>query len=113
MSNDIVGSFEERGATAMNHTPGPWEWAEANMDAAKRINGPSGIEVMHVVFTGNADMKISDADAALIAAAPDLLEALKLLLSQADTSDPYEHVTVGKHITRAERAIAKAEGRMA
>ncbi len=53
------------------HTPGPWIWSDNNRWGFEELK-PS-------VINGTVDGRISvdDADALLIAAAPDLLEALK------------------------------------
>jgi hypothetical protein len=58
------------------HTPGPWSWAKGREYADGRdfptvYMGPEASEI------GGATMDEADANAALIAAAPDLLAALK------------------------------------
>ena len=99
----------------MKHTPGPWKW--------KQNRGNNYYE--HSVFTDHQTVAELDgempvnikANAALIAAAPDLLEALKLIVKafadgdikftekrRAD-SDPYHPANVAMCA-----AIAKAEG---
>lgn len=81
------------------HTPGPW-----TMSGANTVHGPDCI----VAFVGTADEEVrrfsgerQNADARLIAAAPDLLAALELLL-------PYlEDCRMDKE---ARAAIRKAKG---
>jgi hypothetical protein len=84
----------------MTHTPGPWRLIKA--DATKRRPWPlfsvDAEEMLHLL----TDEPLDEADARLIAAAPDLLEALK------EIADGPRSVRDLKAI--AEAAIAKAEG---
>ena len=79
----------------VKHTPGPWE------ACGKAVHAETGREI---VFGGHNTRSGSDeeqrANARLIAAAPELLEALKVAVSQASWTG----------ITQAHAAIAKAEG---
>lgn len=84
------------------HTPGPWSYfhdtcavCEANGDAEYIIDGPPG---------GNHGQFSEEADARLIAAAPDLLEALIETLVIAERNE------MGPWRKRAQAAIAKATG---
>jgi hypothetical protein len=65
-------------------TPGPWEW-EVRKNCYRRLTGShyaSVIELDQSEYPGpDATMDVTDADARLIAAAPELLEALSLLVS--------------------------------
>ena len=99
------------------HTPGPWrEWDDG-------IRGSNGESVCRVyAVTGDTGKRhgrgVSDYNARLIAAAPELLEALRCLTGYAEsewrkttggrmnggTSVPIEHVKM------ARAAIAKATG---
>ena len=96
------------------HTPGPWE-----------TEGPHGREVWGRDFTG-AFKAITDrvrggspeeaqANARLISAAPDLLEALREIAKGEGrySRDPLEHAsnTIEDMQAIAAKAIAKAEGR--
>ena len=93
-------------------TSGPWRWNPWKQNVrCHNVLGTDNHPVLRVTEKGEVYIP-NKYDALLIAAAPNLLEALKLLLSQTDTGDPCEHVTVGKHIIKAERAIAKAEGKL-
>jgi len=103
------------------HTPGPWEYVPSTENHGAYICGPWGSTVCDcytmtvpgpfngwkakpVPFHGEA----MDANARLIAAAPDLLAALKDLLA-------YVEGVYGDHESSegetARAAIAKAEGR--
>lgn len=75
------------------HTPGPWtvtraDWDEETGDAAYTLDGVKELCI---------------ADARLIAAAPDLLEALQAVVDAAGPE-------AGPEIGKAEVAIAKATG---
>ena len=107
------------------HTPGPWEidWYECKMNnrdvehAKKNGNltakvgdvmwraphsiGPCGSEHSH---WGGDLLTVEEADARLIAAAPELLAAIKSLLSCIDPQDFPDEVAF------ADTAIAKATG---
>lgn len=83
----------------MSHTPGPWKWFPLPHNApGRRLRGPSD----YVTEIGGDG--ISDADAKLIAAAPDLVEALQNILKQ------YPEIVFrnGKPIQQAFAALAKA-----
>lgn len=102
--------------TTNNHTPGPWHITETHHHQTF-IYGPSDEPVLADV---NRRVPTSAADAALIAAAPELLEALKeirLLTSRtihpSDTRQGWEPVAVERLATierKARAAIAKALG---
>lgn len=82
----------------MTYTPGPWDYLNDHIFARDR----------HVARClqgkgGSAD------DARLIAAAPELLEALRWLLNEVERERDYEHWQAV--IDPAREAIAKAEGR--
>ena len=61
------------------HTPGPWEIERGYSTIIKSI-GPCVPDE----YAGSAWLEVSEADARLIAAAPDLLEALKAMLSEVE-----------------------------
>jgi len=99
------------------HTPGPWHIftkavAEGRQHNFARISygtnecgdGPEGF------VAGVADM--TGADLALIAAAPDLLEALKRIMPYANTGAAVRDVYTPEQpeFVAARAAIAKAEG---
>jgi type VI protein secretion system component VasF len=83
------------------HTPGPWSYRQSR----------EGSQTVYIVGYGPvaaiARVPISEADAAIIAAAPDLLSTLREL---ADP-DTYESPSkLREAAIRARAAIAKAEG---
>ena len=87
------------------HTPGPWEW-EGESSEYWALNGNNGQhEVIGTLLDGG--MEVSEEDARLITAAPDLLEALKYWLPD-ETKIPEGH---GPAWYAAIAAIAKAEGK--
>jgi hypothetical protein len=100
---EFIGVNEMTTPSESKHTPGPWSATEAmysdHIGNYRMIVG-SGEIVAHVWPTGNANEKC---DTPLIAAAPDLLAALKGVLRVADRA------TLEFDAARA--AIAKAEGR--
>jgi hypothetical protein len=93
--------------TQATHTPGPWK------EKRKLAIYSADDEPICAVFPAETEGQ-SAADARLIAAAPDLLEALRgLLRGEAKRS---RRLTVRKHfslgsMSQAKSAIAKAEGR--
>jgi len=92
-------------ATTVKHTPGPWKASPLGRIYAPGY-GWEGAEIAHVQFkaldTQTFDTLQSEANARLIAAAPEMLEALKVALS----ADP----NLANH-GYYKRVIAKAEGR--
>ena len=63
-----------------DHTPGPWTIQHGHSSRVYLINSPRGHAVGEIVYTDTRN----PADAQLIAAAPDLLEALLELIAEAD-----------------------------
>ena len=96
------------------HTPGPW-----HTDGLTTVQGPRPEYEICVCLTDADDVitaEMAIANAALIAAAPDLLEALKELLGGVpsdwrEVSGQYRGLPVPSCVTDAYAAIAKAEGR--
>ncbi len=88
------------------HTPGPWlqvgAWVEVERDDIPDICtcNPRDIGQDHLKW----NWKTVHANARLIAAAPDLLEALKDVLPELESIGPLEK------FERARAAIAKATG---
>jgi hypothetical protein len=80
----------------MSYTSGPWVVTRGAAGDPFSIEGPT-VTVAHAKLANGA----AEANAHLIAAAPELLEAL-IALTEHDTLDAYE---------KAIAAIAKAEGR--
>jgi len=98
------------------HTPGPWEVVDSFYPSMKEVAGPS-FNVKAVMWSTDLterDYQERLADLRLIAAAPDLLEALEwcadtLAVFVVDGSAAPDSV-VGKNLTAARAAIAKATG---
>lgn len=107
------------------HTPGPWHVdpeyrtdRAGNMDGADQVCQPNGHTVAFLA-TG-MDEEAHHANAHLIAAAPEMKEALKSLANEAagfmSMADPEAHGQTNlrclqRRIDAAHDAIAKAEGR--
>ena len=97
-----------------SHTPGPWEIIKKQGSISFKImEGTNSIakrreEFSNVVYETLAE-NISEENAPLIAASPDLLHALDLLLNKLNA-----HGIKNKHlvdaIEKAEIAISKAKG---
>ena len=89
------------------HTPGPWLYAQEGVDAFGIVQ-PDGHSIVHLVALQNSTSASHlPANARLIAAAPDLLDALK------DMLDNHEDACTGYGEGAAEKArdaIAKATG---
>lgn len=87
---------------AASHTPGPWHVGVKTYHAGRDVYGPKG-ESVAITDDVMTDIDEAKANARLIAAAPDLLEAAKLgLMALDDTAPDYAAIKA---------AIAKAEGR--
>lgn len=101
---EIVTTEPER-----THTPGPWTWKNRRMTVEGYIDrvlqgGPEGDGVVY----HSAVWTMKDADAKLIAAAPDLLDLVKRLRGW----DHLDGAADGPYWRRElDAAIAKAEGR--
>ena len=105
------------------HTPGPWEWVgrdlESNFPGHYEAVIESTVSCGSFCYGGSVDMKISDADRRLIAAAPDLLEALRDALKaeeEAIESVSAWAAALGVHpdlharIEKMRSAVAKSTG---
>ena len=89
------------------HTPGPWIIGTPPPNGEQTIGTGSAGGVMVAVATTGVDMEaITLANAHLIAAAPDMLEALKAALSLIEIVIPFD----GEVNRMVRNAIAKAEG---
>lgn len=95
------------------HTPGPWP-IERTGDGKRIIVGPGLIEGPHgydiaEVYSDDCDPEEATANARLIAAAPELLEALEKLAAFADEVTGKVEPPLPA-LARAWEAIAKARG---
>ena len=98
---------------AMKHTPGPWNYDRSGYSLY--VN--SGRELVTALSMDGKRLETSEANARLIAAAPDLLSALDDLARYADTCELFLREThpgkadmLRKRVTAAIDAIAKATG---
>lgn len=82
------------------HTPGPWEWLPATEDTDDAV-----VAITSFVMQGAIT---SAANARLIAAAPDLLEACAAIVAWCDKNPPSGDALYC--IQQARAAIAKATG---
>ncbi len=98
------------------HTPGPW--LVASRSYTHGHTGASGIHFWVVDSQGNAlpcDTRSSKnaepyANAKIIAAAPDMLDALKIARDAMARMDCGSGTRMGDALEQVEKAIAKAEG---
>lgn len=94
---------------SIKHTPGPWTTKELQVYA----EDGNGSTLAHVYDPSrDHDHSEAEANALLIAAAPDLLEALRFLLSKVDDLSGYWKEDTDHAVRDAQEAIAKAEGRL-
>jgi hypothetical protein len=112
-----LARFDLAGSLTMKHTPGPWE--TSTLDGGEwQVCGPGGGDTIAALYNGN-----EEANANLIAAAPDLLaerdrlkainaELLEALQTIENYIDAPHFSTERKYRIRdlAHAAIAKAEG---
>ena len=107
------------------HTPGPWEWSDKYRTADSERNtwsllGDGGYGILSCDGDENSPQslgKSGEANARLIAAAPDLLEAAKLVIAWYEAEDDhskadfYQRMDMCRTSEAALRAaIAKATG---
>lgn len=84
----------------MKHTKGPWELYQVNKTETRVYGKPMSRNVATITGSG--------ADANLISAAPEMLEALQIAMECLDSPEfRHEHPSVEHHIRHA---IAKAKG---
>jgi hypothetical protein len=93
----------------INHTPGPWTVGLYSFDNVQGAHGifpkDCRIPICHSIMGG--DLEEADANARLIAAAPELLVALRALLQDAIELGIYEGNMNGSAVA-ARNAIDKA-----
>jgi len=87
------------------HTPGPWRIEEGTYYAC--IRTAAGV-IADMRFVGGAVR--NTADVSLIAAAPDLLDALQGLVKELSDSDDEGLIENAEPMIAARAAIAKATG---
>jgi hypothetical protein len=91
------------------HTPGPWRTDFNSYDNQWRVYEKNGPPIINSLFKPSGE--IGEANARLIAAAPDLLEACEVLLKAAPELWGDDIEKWPRLMDRVEAAIAKAEGR--
>ena len=99
------------------HTPGPWTWLRNDACAGAALKGcyvrGGGVELAMVEARPVASQSVCEANARLIAAAPELLAALEAIYAEvAGGSKPYSGDSyLPPHLVDAiTAAIAKATG---
>lgn len=93
------------------HTPGPWQW-EKRGGAFRAIEGPSGLSVaVTEEYAGDAWIDVSEANASLIAAAPELLAELEMLSNVVEGCGMATMPEVECRLVFARATIAKATGK--
>ena len=96
----------------MPHTPGPWKW----INSYEALLGPNGEFILEEEIGYDREgatpegISVSPADAHLIAAAPELLEACKVAIETFDDDAPGAGDTEKGALRRLRAAVARAEG---
>jgi hypothetical protein len=88
-------------------TPGPWV---KNWTAPYNVSGQGGSQIATVHFFSNEECQ---GNADLIAAAPELYEALENALDRLDDISIYYNIDLSEEIKAANAALAKARGEKA
>jgi hypothetical protein len=99
-TKDVPSTAPERS------TPGPWR-VHQTQGGSPRVYGDSEDQYLPVA---GYDMRLTQANACLIAAAPDLLEACKAVEAHLSTKFP-PYLRGDSPYDKVRAAIAKAEGR--
>lgn len=98
--------------TTATHTPGPWTTHEIEYDADHttiEIHGSDGLFLSEITYPTD-EVELLRANARLIVAAPDLLEACKLWLAHYDKCVREQCIGDEPGIREMRAAIAKATG---
>ena len=92
------------------HTPGPWRF-NPRVECAGTVSADAvGLRVALICAPGTGRTSETDANANLIAAAPDLLAALIDVLGWVPNGGAWHTDAPMKSVERARAAIAKAAG---
>lgn len=103
----------------VSHTPGPWtaEYSKLDMpgwrvhSVLRQVPPYDAYPALRANLAFSAH-ETAEADARLIAAAPELLDALKAMVASYDgLRDTLTSPVIIEKLARADAAIAKAEGR--
>lgn len=100
---------EKASAARIAHTPGPWARDGVTV-FADLGDGINACDIAVMINDGVLPLAQKEANACLIAAAPDLLEACKLAKSTLNVNGHTEQERAGA-VRICNAAIAKAEGR--
>jgi len=99
------------------HTPGPWEIKAHSDPCYRNISGPEHLALAQVVWRVEEEDRSPkcEANARLIAAAPDLLEALEKMVGLFEPGRVYDFKEVSaltyEALSIALSALAKARGK--
>ena len=98
--------------TEQKHTPGPWDYYLEPSDHYKhKIRSKPGLICQLPGWVTHDELRLEqEANARLIAAAPELLEALEHYLIQDEIAEGYGGGVGGSAREQARAAIAKATG---
>lgn len=95
----------------VKHTPGPWHAGEYE-EYDQAVIGPAGIMVADCsIYHETRSIETNQANARLIAAAPEMYAALKALLKECSDNYRSGRAIVPSVMADACDAISKAEGR--
>lgn len=94
------------------YTPGPWDLIGVGIDIIKPCPHHRGTSILTVVEEGDTPYAavFNQADAHLISAAPDLLEALEALLIEWEAMERVHGEHGQREVEMARKAIEKAKG---
>ena len=92
----------------LKHTPGPWV-IHGNFTEIHPHDDPDGNQVIADVDP-DCEMSNREANARLIAAAPDLLEALEAMVTTWEGPRELAAIRFAQNVIAARAAIAKARG---
>lgn len=94
------------------HTPGPWRIGTPGPNGCYTIGTDKGLMTAMIAHSVNDPSQEMEAkgNAALIASAPDLLEALEAMVEYVDRMHAIGHIQRPAQSSEAYAAIAKAKG---
>jgi hypothetical protein len=100
---------QKQEAKAVSHTPGPWRVAEDSYGGFNRIWSADGYDIATCTGDGSIPYEERIANERLIAAAPELLEALEWAMKHVEKrgTETYEN-----YFSKAQLAIRKAKGEL-
>lgn len=98
--------------TKPQHTPGPWKYDGAGFGNIRPVKETGRNIVYFGRAEGSEEFKERDANARLIAAAPDLLEACKLALERLRPGNIRKDFSGHVAYAALGAAIHKAEGKL-